>query len=72
VHFRVDTTDRATKIYAKAIAQYGAEEGHRIGAVDDLRQLATHGPNTQTAQQILTTYWNETAITTGNQSNHVE
>ena len=42
--------------YAQAIEQYGAEEGLKTGAVNDLKSVVT-GPNSATARDILQTYW---------------
>ena len=42
--------------YAQAIDQYGAEEGLKMGAVGDLKKIAT-GPYATLARKILKTYW---------------
>ena len=42
--------------YAQAIDQYGAEEGLKTGAVNDLKSIAI-GPNFATVRDILQTYW---------------
>lgn len=46
----------AEQTYAAAVAQYGAVEGERIGAVDDLRALLST-EHEAAAQRILQRYW---------------
>jgi len=47
---------QAEKQYAEAVERYGAEEAQRIGAVQDLRELASSATY-PAAQKLLTRYW---------------
>ena len=48
---------KARAVYAQAVAQFGAEEGKRIGAVRDLKELEKNGAHAALAQMVLRTYW---------------
>ena len=48
---------KARQTYAQAIAQFGAEEGERIGAVRDLEKLEKNGEHADLARMVLRTYW---------------
>ena len=48
-------TEQARTAYAEVIAQFGADEAERIGAVASLKVLAKS--NSQAARDILQTYW---------------
>jgi len=50
---------KARKAYARGIAEFGAEEGRKIGAVEDLRDLTAQGVRVKEAREILLAYWNE-------------
>lgn len=47
----------AESLYAHILADIGPEEATRIGAMDDLRDLAQRGPNAEVAHRIIETYW---------------
>jgi len=50
--------ERAEEVYAGAVGRFGAEEGARIGAVEDIRELAAgDGHIKEAALQILRRYW---------------
>ena len=49
--------DSAHRIYARAIAQFDPDEGRRIGAVEDLKNLISRGVRVRQAQEILEAYW---------------
>ena len=50
--------ERAEEGYAGAVGRFGAEEGARIGAVEDIRELAAgDGHIKEAALQILRRYW---------------
>ena len=43
--------------YAAAIAEYGTEEAERIGADNDLRELASSSKHAEQVRQLLHRYW---------------
>ena len=47
----------AESTYARAIDEFGAEEGKAVGAVDGLENLLRKGQQTEAARMILETYW---------------
>jgi len=49
----------AEEAYARAVAEFGAAEGERIGAVEELRELVARGVEAETGRRILDTYWPE-------------
>jgi tetratricopeptide (TPR) repeat protein len=56
-----DQVSQAEKQYAEAVERYGAEEAQRIGAVQDLRELASSATY-PAAQKMLTRYWSTAQI----------
>lgn len=56
-YLRLGKIAEARAAYAEAVAQFGAAEAGRIGAVEDLRRLIAQGVQTAAAQQLLDTYW---------------
>ena len=50
---------KARQAYAQAVAQFGAGEGKRIGAVQDLKDLLEHGEHAAAARTILRAHWPE-------------
>ena len=50
---------QAVETYARAVARFGADEGVKIGAVQDLRALAKSGQRAQLARQVLRAHWPE-------------
>ena len=52
----------ARNTYAEAIDAHGAIEGHRIGAVNDLRNLISRNVQVRTASGILGLYWGNPAV----------
>ena len=61
-HAALGETEKARSIYAGAIEEFGAEEGVRIGAVEDLVDLMRKGPSAAVARQILELYWPDRPI----------
>ena len=49
--------DSARHIYARSIAEFGADEAVRIGAAADLVDLADQGIQAGAARQLLREYW---------------
>lgn len=49
--------ERAEEIYARAIAEFGAEEGVRIGAVAQLRELVEREKDSAVGRRILERHW---------------
>jgi len=47
----------AESLYAQILAEIGTEEASRIGATDDLRDLAQRGPHAEAANRLLDRYW---------------
>ena len=52
----------ARNTYAEAIDAHGTIEGHRIGAVNDLRNLISRNVQVRTASGILGLYWGNPAV----------
>jgi len=56
-YLRLGQTAQARVAYEEGIKQFGAGEGERIGAVDDLKDLIARGIQGAEAQRILDNYW---------------
>lgn len=56
-YLSIGDAELAKQTYAGAIANYGAEEGLRVGALDDLRALAERSVQREVARQIIGRYW---------------
>ena len=48
---------QARETYAEGIRLFGADEGHRLGAVKNLQHLISLGNRVETARQILDAHW---------------
>jgi len=49
--------EAAQQVYAQAIAEFGSNEGLRIGAADDLIHFIENREKAEVAQRVLNAYW---------------